>query len=149
MGLGYDTVEMTFSGQVALGALVIVAFKWIASATGAAMGLPAGLIGPTLVISSCAGGALGIVGHSLAPELSASPALYAMLGMGYDGRNVAGASMAFLLELLLRQHHSAWHVEHNQRDSSLPQLMARRSQCLSLCSVHVDSITSVILSPKR
>ena len=50
MGLGYDTVEMTFSGQVALGALlVIVAFKWIASATGAAMGLPAGLIGPTLV----------------------------------------------------------------------------------------------------
>ena len=46
------------------------------------MGLPAGLIGPTLVIGSCAGGALGIVGHSLAPELSASPALYAMLGMG-------------------------------------------------------------------
>jgi len=101
MGLGYDTVEMTFSGQVALGALlVIVAFKWIASATGAAMGLPAGLIGPTLVIGSCAGGALGIVGHSLAPELSASPALYAMLGMGAMMGATLQAPLAALMALL-------------------------------------------------
>ena len=101
MGLGYDTVEMTFSGEAALGALLaIVAFKWVASATGAAMGLPAGLIGPTLVIGSCAGCALGIVGHGLAPELSASPALYAMLGMGAMMGATLQAPLAALMALL-------------------------------------------------
>jgi chloride channel protein, CIC family len=101
LGVGYDTVEDALTGVLPITVLVtIVLVKWLASATAAGLGLPAGLIAPTLVIGACAGAALGVLGHTLAPELSASPSLYAMLGMGAMMGATLQAPLAALMAIL-------------------------------------------------
>jgi chloride channel protein, CIC family len=81
MGLGYDTVQSAMLGQIGLAALVlIVAAKMAATIACGGLGVPGGLIGPMVVIGAAAGGAIGIVGHWLAPGISAAPAFYATLG---------------------------------------------------------------------
>lgn len=57
-GIGYDTGELTLLGEMALGALVMVAaVKLIATVACISLDLPGGLIGPTLVMGAAAGGA--------------------------------------------------------------------------------------------
>ncbi len=83
MGIGYDTVEQALLGQIGISLLLmVVAFKLLATTAGLGLGLPGGLIGPTLVIGAAAGGAMGGMGQAWAPEQFSSPAFYAMLGMG-------------------------------------------------------------------
>ena len=82
MGIGYDTVNQALLGQLALTALlVITAAKIVASALGLGLGLPGGLIGPTMVIGALAGGATGIIADTWLPGQIASPAFYALIGM--------------------------------------------------------------------
>ncbi|MGB5177567.1 MAG: chloride channel protein [Gammaproteobacteria bacterium] len=82
MGIGYDTVNQALLGQLALSVLlVITAAKIMASALGLGLGLPGGLIGPTLVIGALAGGATGIMADTWLPGDIASPAFYALIGM--------------------------------------------------------------------
>ena len=82
MGLGYDTLTETVQGNLPLTALlVLVFFKLAATAIGLGLGLPGGVIGPTLVIGASAGGALGAVFALLAPESAQPAALTALLGM--------------------------------------------------------------------
>ena len=82
MGIGYDTVNQALLGQLALTALlVITAAKIVASALGLGLGLPGGLIGPTMVIGALAGGATGIMADTWLPGQIASPAFYALIGM--------------------------------------------------------------------
>ena len=83
MGIGYDTVELALLGEIGLWTLALIAVcKLGATACCIGLGVPGGLIGPTLVIGATAGGALGILGHALVPDASSSPGLYATLGMG-------------------------------------------------------------------
>jgi len=57
MGVGYDTVNQAMLGQIGLGVLfMVVLFKMLATTIGLGMGLPGGLIGPTLIIGAAAGG---------------------------------------------------------------------------------------------
>lgn len=83
MGIGYDTVNAAMLGELGVGLLLAVALmKLLATAAGIGLGLPGGLIGPTLVIGAATGAALGqAAGQLLSVELSSS-AFYAMLGMG-------------------------------------------------------------------
>jgi len=82
MGIGYDTVNQALLGQLALSVLlVITAAKIVASALGLGLGLPGGLIGPTMVIGALAGGATGIMADTWLPGDIASPAFYALIGM--------------------------------------------------------------------
>ena len=82
MGIGYDTVNQALLGQLALSVLlVITAAKVIASALCLGLGLPGGLIGPTIVIGALAGGATGIIADTWLPGDIASPAFYALIGM--------------------------------------------------------------------
>lgn len=83
MGIGYDTVNATLMGEIGVGLLFGVALlKLVATTAAVGLGLPGGLIGPTLVIGATAGAAMGqSAGHLLSAELSSS-AFYAMLGMG-------------------------------------------------------------------
>ena len=68
MGIGYDTVNQALLGQLALSTLlVITAAKIMASALGLGLGLPGGLIGPTMVIGALAGGATGIIADTWLP----------------------------------------------------------------------------------
>lgn len=83
MGIGYDTVNAALLGQLSLEVMLgVVAFKLIATAVAIGLGLPGGLIGPTLVIGATAGGVMGLLGGNIF-DIDTSPAsLYAMIGMG-------------------------------------------------------------------
>ena len=82
MGIGYDTVDKALLGELALSTLLIItAAKIFASALGLGLGLPGGLIGPTIVIGALAGGATGIMADSWLPGEIAAPAFYALIGM--------------------------------------------------------------------
>ncbi len=101
MGVGYDTVNGMLLGQVGLGLLLAIsAFKLLATTLGLGLGLPGGLIGPTLVIGAAVGGALGVVGGMLNPELASSPGFYAMVGMGAMMSATLQAPLAALMALL-------------------------------------------------
>jgi len=83
MSIGYDTLSATFAGEIALYTLLIIlVLKLLATTIGLGLGLPGGLIGPTLVIGALTGSVVGIVIQQIYPEMAGSPGLYAMIGMG-------------------------------------------------------------------
>lgn len=101
MGVGYDTVNQAMLGQLSLGLLfMVVLFKMLATTIGLGLGLPGGLIGPTLVIGAAAGGLLGFLAETLFPGQVASPGFYAMLGMGAMMGATLQAPLAALLAML-------------------------------------------------
>lgn len=101
MGVGYDTVNQAMLGQIGLGLLfMVVLFKMLATTVGLGLGLPGGLIGPTLVIGAAAGGLLGHFAGILFPGQVASPGFYAMLGMGAMMGATLQAPLAALLAML-------------------------------------------------
>lgn len=101
MGVGYDTVNQALLGQLGLGLLLmVVLFKLLATTIGLGLGLPGGLIGPTLVIGAAAGGLLGLLAEALFPGQVASPGFYAMLGMGAMMGATLQAPLAALLAML-------------------------------------------------
>ena len=108
MGVGYDTLNQALLGQLGLVLLlVITAAKLLASAVGLGLGLPGGLIGPTLVIGATAGGAMGIIADSWLPGDIASPAFYALIGMGtMMGATLQAplAALTAMLELTANPH---------------------------------------------
>lgn len=101
MGSGYDTVDAILVGDIGLQLLLGIALlKLLASTLGLGLGLPGGLIGPTLVIGAAVGGALGLIGAELHPELASSPGFYAMIGMGAMMSATLQAPLAGLMALL-------------------------------------------------
>lgn len=82
LGVGYDTVNMALAGQLVLSTLLLIAVaKTIASAACVGLGIPVGVIGPTLVIGAACGGILFHLTLAISPESTASLAFYVMLGM--------------------------------------------------------------------
>jgi H+/Cl- antiporter ClcA len=108
MGIGYDTVNQALVGEVGLTLmLAVVLAKTLATAAALGLGLPGGLIGPTLVIGAAAGGALGHVSGYWLPEELASPAFYALIGMGaMMGATLQAplAALTAMLELTANPH---------------------------------------------
>jgi H+/Cl- antiporter ClcA len=94
MGIGYDTVNHALLGK--LGVVV----KLFATALGLGLGLPGGLIGPTIVIGATAGGAMGIIADNWLPGDIASPAFYALIGMGTMMGATLQAPLAALTAML-------------------------------------------------
>jgi len=108
MGIGYDTVNQALLGQLGLSMLLaITAAKLLATALGLGLGLPGGLIGPTLVTGAVAGGAMGLMADTWLPGELASPAFYAMIGMGtMMGATLQAplAALTAMLELTANPH---------------------------------------------
>ena len=101
MSLGYDTVNSAMLGEIGLWMLLaIVAFKILATTVGLGLGLPGGLIGPTLVIGATAGAAGGAIVAQFMPASVSDPALYTMLGMGAMMGATLQAPLAALTALL-------------------------------------------------
>lgn len=101
MGIGYDTVNTTMLGQTgAVLLMVIIIVKLIATTLGLGLGLPGGLIGPTLVIGAAAGGLLGVTADALFTGEVASPGFYAMIGMGAMMGATLQAPLAALMAML-------------------------------------------------
>lgn len=101
MSIGYDTVNAALQGELLLEALLIIAAAKIAATIiSIGMGVPAGVIGPTLVIGACAGAAIGLASQWLFPGVGGSAALYAMLGMGAMMGATLRAPLAALTAML-------------------------------------------------
>jgi CIC family chloride channel protein len=101
MGIGYDTVNLAMSGQIALLILgAIITAKLLATSIGIGCGLPGGLIGPLFVIGSAAGGIMGVVAHWIFGSEASSAGFYAMIGMGAMMGATLQAPLAALMAML-------------------------------------------------
>lgn len=101
MGTGYDTISQTFHGNIDLKLLLaILIAKILLTPIILGLGIPAGLIGPSLFIGAVAGAIFGAAG-SLLVDISVSHiGMYAMLGMGAMMAAVLNAPLAALIALL-------------------------------------------------
>jgi len=101
MGIGYDTVNLAFAGQIGLLLLCgIAAAKILVTATTIGLGMPSGLIGPILFIGATIGGAFGIIAQWFMPETASSAGFYAMLGMAAMMGSALQAPLAALMAIL-------------------------------------------------
>ncbi|PIE40904.1 MAG: chloride channel protein [Gammaproteobacteria bacterium] len=106
LGTGYDTVNHAVTGQIAFTSLLLICtFKLVTSSICVASGLPAGVIGPCLMIGACAGGAIGLLVNQILP--GTDPGLYVMIGMAAMMAATLQAPLAALMALLeLTANHS-------------------------------------------
>ena len=101
MGIGYDTVDLALEAELGLYLLLAIGFaKLITAAFSSAMGLPIGIIGPSIVSGACLGGAIGITINFIAPNSVANDSLYVIIGMGAMMGAVMNAPLAALTALL-------------------------------------------------
>jgi CIC family chloride channel protein len=97
LGIGYDTVDLLLVGEVGILVLVVVFFlKILTSAAAIGLGMPVGIIGPTLFIGAMAGGVFAIGTGYISDDLSVD-AFYVMLGMGAMMGAVLQAPLAALM----------------------------------------------------
>lgn len=100
MGTGYDTVDgilLLQFGIVTIALLVLA--KTLATAVAIGMGIPAGLIGPTLFIGAAAGGVIGLTLETFSSGY-AGPAFFTTLGMAAMMAATLQAPLAALIYLL-------------------------------------------------
>ncbi len=101
MGVSYGAVNDTLLGQLPLWLMLgILALKLLATAAGLGMGLPGGLIGPSMVLGAMVGGSVGLTVSTLVPGEMSSHGFYAMLGMGAMMGATLQAPLAALMALL-------------------------------------------------
>jgi len=83
MGVGYDTVDSILMGQISMYLLVIILLtKILATVVSVGMGIPGGMIGPSLFIGAVLGGLFGGLSNGLFPMAGIEAGVYALLGMG-------------------------------------------------------------------
>jgi len=81
MGIGYDTLNRLLAGEVAATTLLLVlGAKLLATTASVGLGVPGGMIGPSLFMGACLGGLVGALGQALGA--SSHTVLFALLGMG-------------------------------------------------------------------
>ena len=101
MGVGYDTVQLALLGQLTVTALlVIAAAKGLTFIVSAAVGLPAGSVGPAVVMGAVAGAALANLAALLLPDSHSSVALYATAGIAAMLAALINAPLAGLLAVI-------------------------------------------------
>lgn len=101
MGVGYDTISETLWGRVDIQLLAgLLLVKLLITPFILGLGIPAGLIGPTLFIGAIIGGICGVIGGWFTDVTVSHIGLYAMLGMGAMMGAVLNAPLAALVALL-------------------------------------------------
>lgn len=100
MGIGYETVNHALFAQISIaGMIILLIAKCIATGSAIGLGIPGGLISPTLFIGACTGSAIGLIAHEFFPDI-ANPGFYAMVGMGAMMGATLQAPLAALVALL-------------------------------------------------
>ena len=100
MGIGYETVNHALFAQIGIAGMILLLFlKCIATGSAVGLGIPGGLIAPTLFIGACTGSAIGQIAHNFFPDI-ANPGFYAMVGMGAMMGATLQAPLAALVALL-------------------------------------------------
>ena len=101
MGIGYDSMEQTLNGQIAINTLIVFFIcKLLISAAVIGLGMPGGLIGPTLLIGALLGGIVGFAGQQLWPESTSDIGLFTLLGMTAMMGAVLSAPLSALITVL-------------------------------------------------
>jgi len=89
-GVGYETMDMALGGKLAWSFLLLLVFvKLFATSVTIGSGGSGGVFAPSLFLGASLGGAVGLIGHAIFPEIVVTPGSYALVGMGA----VAGAAM--------------------------------------------------------
>ena len=105
LGVGYDSLSLILEGQLLLGTLLLLALcKVLATAVSCGAGLPVGLIGPSLLIGACLGGALGEAAHVLHPDIASALPLYIAIGMAAAMGAMLNAPLAAVLAVIELTH---------------------------------------------
>lgn len=100
MGTGYDTVDQILAADIGLTLVILLTLaKLVATASAVGLGVPAGLIGPSLFIGAAAGSAIGLSAAGFFPNI-ADASFYAMLGMAAMMAATLQAPLAALIYLL-------------------------------------------------
>ncbi|MBN1975555.1 MAG: chloride channel protein [Sedimentisphaerales bacterium] len=82
MGVGYDTIEELFQKKIELDIiLLLVVLKILATSVTIGSGGSGGVFAPSLFIGAMLGGAFGTIVYHFFPQITASPAAYALVGM--------------------------------------------------------------------
>lgn len=101
LGMGYDTAEEAARGNLLLWSMVlIVAAKLLATILTVGLGLPVGLIGPSMMVGGVAGGAFGLIIAAIMGQEFADPAFYALIGTGAMLGAVMQAPLAALTAVM-------------------------------------------------
>ena len=101
MGMSYNLISSAHLTELAIpGLLTLLFLKLALSSACVGLGIPGGLIGPTMVIGAAGGAMLGYIGQSLAPGLSSSIGFYAMIGMCAMLGSTLKAPLAGLMTLM-------------------------------------------------
>ncbi len=98
IGVGYETTTRALTGDLAFATAVVfcaVKVAAVAITMGGRMG--GGVFSPSLMVGALTGLAFGHVAVGLAPDLSGSPTLYALAGMGAVAAGVLGAPISTTL----------------------------------------------------
>jgi CIC family chloride channel protein len=83
MGAGYPYIDQALHNQYTWEILAVIGLaKIITSSSSFISGTPGGMFAPTLFIGAMIGGAVGGLEHHFFPQLSASVAPFALVGMG-------------------------------------------------------------------
>jgi CIC family chloride channel protein len=99
MGVGYDSVNEIMLAQTTLGLMLLVLVaKAVTSAASVGLGMPVGLIGPTLLMGATVGGIFASLVSSQGADISAG--LYVMLGMSAMMGAVLQAPLAALMTVV-------------------------------------------------
>lgn len=105
MGVGYDTIESAFSGELGITLLLVILIaKLIATAISLGLGVPGGVVGPCLVMGACAGGIVGILAKDYLPMATSDPGFYVILGMGAMMGAILNAPLAAMIAILELTH---------------------------------------------
>ncbi|GHA21398.1 chloride channel protein [Arenicella chitinivorans] len=100
MGTGYTSIDALLLAELSLGfILILLAAKFTATSLSIGLGMPAGLIGPILLIGASAGAAIGVIMNSLGWG-TAEAGFYTILGMAAMMAATLQAPLAALIYLL-------------------------------------------------
>lgn len=127
LGLGYDSLGLVLDNQFLAGTLLLFALcKILATAVTCGAGLPVGLIGPSLLIGACIGGALGEIGQQVRPDLASANSMYIAIGMAAAMGAILNAPLAAVLAV----------IELTQSiNIAMPALLAIVTACLTNTSI--------------
>ncbi|WP_373095797.1 chloride channel protein [Zhongshania sp.] len=105
LGIGYDSLQATLVGEYSLQILLLLmALKLAATAVSCGLGMPIGIIGPSLLVGAFAGGAIGGIGAQLFPNLAAEHSFYVLMGMAAVMGAILNAPLAALLAIIELTH---------------------------------------------
>jgi hypothetical protein len=101
MGMSYLTIGAFSVETMVLSSLIaLMIAKLFLSTACVGLGIPGGLIGPTIVVGACAGVAMGLIGNQIFPNYASSMTFYAVLGLCAMMGATLKAPLAALMAML-------------------------------------------------